>query len=57
MIDYRPIEEAVRLAGFDPEDPELSYEGSSICLDGSRTVTCYRGGEHIASAFCPAVTA
>ncbi len=51
-LDYTELFKRVREAGFDPMDRNtLEYSSSSICMDGSRTVTVYANGEHIAVAF------
>ena len=53
--DITDICTALRAAGYDPESLALSWESSSDCLDGSCTMTVYKNGKHIASAFCPAI--
>lgn len=51
MLDWTRMWEAVREAGYDPDDPGISYESYNLSLDGSKTVSAYLDGKHIASAF------
>ena len=53
MLDYTPIERELEALGLDPNDGNLAWESSTLCLDGSCTITIYLDGKHVCSAFCP----
>lgn len=54
-LDYSSIDDAIKEAGYDPADRQLEWNSSSICLDGSRTMTVYCHGKFVASAFVEAI--